>query len=823
MQRFEREAQVLASLNHPNIAQIYGIESGAIVMELVAGEDLKGPVPLDTVLNYARQIAAGLEAAHEKGIVHRDLKPANIKVTPDGTVKLLDFGLAKAGEEAAAPRGTSPTMSPTLSLQMTQAGMILGTAAYMSPEQARGKPVDKRSDIWAFGVILYELLSGHGLFAGGETVTDIIAAVVTREPDLSQVPDRVRPLIRACLEKDPRERLRDIGDWRRLLTDAAPATTAAPHQPSRLPWIAAAVCALATIGLGVFAFAGRRAAPAPLAPLLRFEAESPVRAGLVLALSPDGSRILSSVPGTNSTTQLAIRSLDQAVATPIPGTENATDAVFSPDGEWIAFSNATKLFKVRLRGGVPIMLADNVNVRGIDWGDDDQLVFAPGIRHTILRVPASGGAPKEVTRFDASRKDATHRFPQLLPGGKTVIYTSSTRGGMYEDADIVATEIAGGRTTVLHHGGYHPLYIHGRDGHGFLAFFSQGVLYAMPMDPATLKLREPPIPLLQDVQSSNTGATAHIAFSRNGVVVYENGSGAETVVPVWFDTQGKSQRLNVAPGIYSLPRISPDGKKLLYMVAGGNPDIWIYDLASGNPSRLTFTGKVQGALWAPDSRHVFVWAGVIGKQMWLRADGSAPPHEFGNIGMRVTAFSPYGKHAVGEIGIGKQAMQVWENLSSDDPHPGTPQPLPEIAARRIGFCFSPDGKWLAYASEENGGSQIFVTSATAPGVKWQVSTDTGAGPEFSPRGGELFYVNPRGLIAVSYTVQGDAFVRGQEHVKTLDHDISQIFGAKNYSLAPDGKMVALISTSDHAGPAKLTFLVNFADELERRLAEGSAK
>src|SRR5215831_8538693 len=387
--RFEREAQVLASLNHPNIAAIYGVEQGAIVMELVEGEDLKGPLPVGTAVGYAKQIVAGLEAAHEKGIVHRDLKPANIKITPDGIVKLLDFGLARAAEE---PTGAvSATMSPTLSLAMTQAGMILGTAAYMSPEQARGKPVDKRADIWAFGVVLFEMLAGRMVFGGGETITDTIASVVKEEPDWHALPvdtpAHIHRLLQRCLLKDPKRRLRDIGEARFALEEppetVAPAMAVPVAQPWRSPllWVLVGVVSAVSLTTGAIAWRTMRSPPAR--PLMRLSVElgsdavlGRSNSGMMMALSADGTRLALTLRGTDAKVRLATRLLHQSQATILTGTEGASYPFFSPDGKWIGFFTENKLKKISVDGGAAVSLCDTNGGRGASWGDDGYIIAA---------------------------------------------------------------------------------------------------------------------------------------------------------------------------------------------------------------------------------------------------------------------------------------------------------------------------------------------------------------------------------------------------------------------------------------------------------------
>jgi predicted Ser/Thr protein kinase len=426
--RFEREAKVLASLNHPNIAQIYGVEDRALVMELVPGEPLKGPLPLETAMNYAKQIADALEAAHEKGIVHRDLKPANIMVTPAGVVKLLDFGLAAVAQSSDS---SDPAHSPTLTISPTRAGMILGTAAYMSPEQARGKPVDKRADIWAFGAVLYETLTGKRLFEG-ETVSDTLAAVLKTEPDLTQVPAKVRRLLQLCLQKDPKQRLQAIGDWRLPLTDEQPQVIAPSR--SRLVWILATVAAAFTVIAAALAFVHFREKP-PVKEMVRFEISAPANAtlGRAFAVSPDGLKIAFAATGADRKPMLWVRSLDSEEARPLTGTEDAADPFWSPDSRFLAFQSGGKLKKIEATGGPAQTLCDAPTFTGGAWTSDNRILL--GTLGPLQVVSASGGTPTPLTVLDHSRNELAHETPAMLPDGHRFLYFRLSipleNGGVY--------------------------------------------------------------------------------------------------------------------------------------------------------------------------------------------------------------------------------------------------------------------------------------------------------------------------------------------------------------------------------------------------------
>ena len=542
MARFEREAQMLAALNHPNIATVYGIEQGALVMELVEGADLKGPLPPEEAIEVARQIAAGLEAAHEKGIIHRDLKPANIKLTPAGVVKILDFGLAKSANESSAASGSNPTISPTLSMAMTQAGMILGTAAYMSPEQARGKLVDKRTDIWAFGVVLYEIVTGKRLFEG-EDLTETLAKVVRDQPDLSGVPARVRPLLERCLEKDPKKRLRDIGDMELLLAaEADKGVRRGPGGPPHKLWpVVAGVSTLALFVAGVLLYNATR--PAPLRPLIRLNAEiasdtplARVGGGNMLALSPDGSRLALTLRGADGKVRLYTRLLNQGQVTPLAGTEDASFPFFSPDGQWIGFADDGKLKKISVEGGAAVTLCDAPSLRGASWGDDGNIVAALDVTGVLSRVPSAGGTPVPVTKLNTG--EVTHRWPQVLPGSQAVLFTPSTRTGAYDDANIDVISLKSGERKTVERGGFSPRYLPTAAGTGHLIYLHQSTLFAVPFDPGRLATTGSPAPILEDV-SSNTTAGGDFAFAQNGTFVYLAGKGLAGGWSIsWVDGSG---------------------------------------------------------------------------------------------------------------------------------------------------------------------------------------------------------------------------------------------------------------------------------------------
>ncbi|MCU1330033.1 MAG: serine/threonine protein kinase [Bryobacterales bacterium] len=820
LHRFELEARVLASLNHPNIATIYGVEEGAIVMELVEGESLRVPLPPHTALDYACQIAEALEAAHEKGIIHRDLKPANIMVTPSGVVKVLDFGLAK--NEVAVTRNASSTISATLTLGETEPGMIIGTAAYMAPEQAAGRPVDRRADIWSFGVVLYEMLSGSRLFEG-ETVAHTMAEVLTKDINLSAIDPTLRPLVRRCLQRDPRKRLRDIGDARLAiedhLLDPKPAVTAAapPRGIGVLPWIAAAILACAG-GAGWW----KVSRPEPARPLLRLHLDLPENVSLrqgqtggIIAISPDGGR-LALVLQKGASTILAERQMSQDRLTQLSGTEDAASPFFSPDGEWIGFAAGGKLKKVSVNGGTPIILCDAPGLRGASWGKDGNIVAALRVAGPLFQVPASGGTPVELTHLEAN--DRSHRWPQLLPGGRSVLFTDNFTPGNYDDADIVAFSFETGKRKMIQHGGFYARYLPG----GYLTWVRNNTLFAAPFDLDRLAPTGEAVPLLDDVRrAGNVGAD--LDSSATGILLYHSGKAETRDRVLWADEAGTLTPLATAPGVYYHPAISPDGKRLAYQfTTGSDVDIWVRDLKRDVASRLTFMGGSYSPVWTPDGRNV-VFNGGDSKTRGIyaiRSDGSGTPKLIGEAvaADRTYSFSPDGKRLAIEHARDIYIASV--EGDADHSHLGRRELLVGTPASEGNAMFSPDGKWIAYSSDTTGVTEVFVQPYPGPGGRWQISQQGGSFPRWSRHGQELLYVVGGRVMRVSYTVSGDSFVAGRPR-PWPGVELGDLGGAYAYTVAPNGTKLIAVSPPQNASVAKadtrLNVLVNFFDEVKRRV------
>jgi len=770
--------------------------------------------------------------------VHRDLKPANVRITPAAVVKVLDFGLAKAVDEPAA--ADNPSNSPTLTMSPTRAGVILGTAPYMSPEQARGAVVDKRTDIWAFGCVLYEMLRGKQAFHG-DTTSDILAAVLKEEPDWSRIPARALPLLRRCLVKDPKQRLRDIGDAMPLI-DATPEP--APARRVR-PWVTATALAVAlavTLGVGLW----RAARHVPLDPLVVSAELSPgttvdrFRGGNALALSPDGKRIAVIERYAAGKYRLATRRLDQSQFAPLSDTEGANMPFFSPDSQWIGFFVDGKLKKIPVQGGSPVTLCDAPGLaRGANWGDDGNIVASlNGGSAGLVRVPSGGGAPVAATQLN--KGETAHAWPQVLPGSHAVLF-SAYSGGVFDTPDTAVVSFQTGERKTVHREGLFGRYLPTSNGAGHLVFVHEGTLFAVPFDLSRVALTGVPQPLLEDVSLSGTSGGWNFDFSPSGTFVYVSWKEfyPQTMSIFWLDRAGKTQPLHSAPGFYRNLRFSPDGKRLAFEVSPRplRGDIWVKDLQSGATSRLTsLPGLSLWPVWTPDGANIVFESRYPATRglYCVRADGSGEPYRLADdkAALHPQSFSPDGTRLayLRQSGDG-QSSEIWTALVEDDAghlRLGVTELFLRAPVYPATPAFSPDGRWLAYATNETGRYEVYVRPFPRPegarSVRAQISIAGGQLPIWAR--GELFFRGLDGrIMVVEYTANRHSFMAGKPQVWS-EKPVATTLGFYSYAMAADGKRAAVVQYPGEAAEPEqrptdsVTVLLNFFDELKRRVPAG---
>jgi eukaryotic-like serine/threonine-protein kinase len=845
-ERFEREARTIASLNHPHICTLHDIgqQDGIdyLVMEYLEGETLaqrllKGPLPLEQVLQYAIEIADALDKAHRKGVTHRDLKPGNIMLTKTGT-KLLDFGLAKL-KQGVAPANVQLSELPTAPDPLTAQGTIVGTLQYMAPEQLEAKQVDARTDIFAFGVVVYEMATGKRAFEGKSQASVISAIISSDPPPMSTLQPMTPPaldrVVKKCLAKDPEERWQNAHDLMSELkwiaeggSQAGVSVPTAATKGIRALGRRGLILSVGTLLLvavvtGLAVWNLKPSPPPSPQPVSRTVIALPpgqqlagLDSGPAVALSPDGTH-LAYVARQGGAQQLYLRAMDTLEARPIPGTEGGVSPFFSPDGQWLGFFAGRKLKKISMSGGAALTLGDVAVPYGASWGSQGMIAFTPRNGSVLQLVQDAGGTPQPLTRFE--KGEASHRWPEFLPGGKAVLFAAGQSGIAFSDAQVAVQAVGTGERRNLIQGMY-PRYA----PFGHLVYVQGGSLMAVPFDPQRLAVTGTAVPVVEGVLQSTVSGAAQYSFSATGSLIYvPGGNQAAQLRLVWVNRNGAAQPLAAPEHAYVFPRLSPDGRRLAVNIQEQETQVWLYDLSRDTLTRLTFEGNMNlNPAWTPDGKRIVFNSNKEGSQnlFWQLADGSGglerlTNSEYLHVPM---SWSPDGQLVAFFEITPTTGYDIWVLRMGDrKAQPFLRTPFNESVPR-----FSPDGRWLAYVSDESGRWEIYVQPYPGPGGKWQISTEGGTEPAWNPNGRELFYRSGDKMMAVEIATQPSFAVGKPRMLFEGQYQASPATGP-NYDVSPDGQRFLMLKPSEarEAAPTQINVVLNWFEELKRRVPAGT--
>jgi eukaryotic-like serine/threonine-protein kinase len=840
-ERFEREARTIASLNHPHICTLHdvGHQDGTdyLVMEYLEGETLgqrllKSPLPLEQVLPYAIEIADALDKAHRKGVTHRDLKPGNIMLTKSGT-KLLDFGLAKLRQDVAP--NIQVSQSPTMSQPLTAQGMIVGTLQYMAPEQLEGREVDARTDIFAFGTVVYEMVTGKKVFEGKSQASVIAKILETDPPPISSLQPMTPPaldrVVKTCLAKEPDERWQTAGDLCRELkwiaksgpqmeTAIPAAGPAGKNWRKRLLWGAAGLAACAIVVLAVWSL--KPASISGPQPVSRFTITLPpgqrlagLENGSAVALSPDGTH-LAYVAIQSGAQQIYLRAMDSLDARPIPDTEGAVNPFFSPDGQWLGFFADGKLKKVSASGGAALTLGSaTTRPCGASWSSHGMIAFAPRPSSALQQVSDARGTPQPLTHLD--KRETSHRWPEFLPGGNGVLFAADGGGGDWGNAQVEVQPVGTAQRSLIQ-GGMQPRFA----ASGHLIYAQGGSLMAVPFDRQRLEVTGAAVPVVEGVlQSVSTGAVQY-SVSASGSLAYVPGGIQTTLFRLlWVSRDGAEQPVAAPAHNYGLPRLSPDGKRAAVMIGEQGVQVWLYDFARDTLTRLTFEGPINAApVWTPDGKRIAFTSTKEGPGniFWQMGDGSGGLEQLttSKFAQIPRSWSPDGQLLTFVELNPTTGRDIWVLRMSDH----KAQPFLRTQFNETAPQFSPDGRWLAYISDESGRNEVYVQPYPGPGGKWQISTEGGTEPMWNRSGRELFYRSGDEMMAVDIAAQ-PGFTAGKPRM--LFEAPYALSSAPNYDVSPDGQRFLMLKPieQEQAGPTQINVVLNWFEELKQKVPVGN--